>query len=46
MRIDIRWFRLPNPPFDRILQFREIDVDEDGYAIFRAWQDVPVVDQE
>jgi len=42
MGIELRWYRLKLPPFDRILQFRETKEDECYYG---EWQDVPMEDQ-
>ena len=43
--IELRWLRLNSPPFDRILQFREISKDGDNFPYYGKWQDVPLVDE-
>ncbi len=46
MKIELRWLRLRSPPFDRVLQFREIEFAESEFIDYGEWQDVSVEDQK
>lgn len=42
MGIEVRWLIKKEIPFDRVLQYREVSLDEEDYLQYGPWEDVPV----